>query len=92
MCFSHPFPICSIAFLYSPDSLSCLVDIRNLHSVIEHFTRGSLLFDSGCNDPFKLVKRARPLIRRGTVRHQRIVNIKNNASISLLAKAVQMIA
>ena len=33
-------------------------------------------------------KRARPLVRRRAVRHQRIINIKNNASISLLIKAV----
>ena len=33
-------------------------------------------------------KRARPLVHRRSVRHQRIINIKNNASISLLIKAV----
>ena len=35
-------------------------------------------------------KRARPLVRRRSVRHQRIINIKNNASISILIKAVKI--
>ena len=74
--------------------LSCLVDIRNLHRVIEHFHTRFLIVRQQHAMISQLLqmckKRARPLVRRRAVRHQRIINIKNNASISLLIKAVKI--